>query len=133
MKLVFISILDCQDALGMESGAISDGNITASSIKSKNHLAHQGRLNFQASYSITGAWSADTNDANQWLQIDLGVDHTVTGVATQGRTDKPVWVDEYSIWYKPDSAQQGRSYTEKVQGEEVIKVKHIHPFPSWLE
>ena len=117
----------------MENGAIPDGQITASSLYSRYHSAHQGRLNFQANGNVTGAWSAKTNDVDQWLQIDLGVERTVTRVATQGRTDRECWVAKYFIEYKPaDSAQQSRSYTEHVQGQEVIKVKYIHLYVSLL-
>ena len=39
--------LECQDPLGMESGVISDGQISASSEWSIDHAARQGRLNFK--------------------------------------------------------------------------------------
>ena len=46
----------------MEKGAISDGQISASSQLDANHEASQGRLN------LKGSWSAYANDAKQWLQ-----------------------------------------------------------------
>ncbi|KAL9976335.1 hypothetical protein ACROYT_G013625 [Oculina patagonica] len=76
---------DCQDAIGMQTGAISDGQITASSEWNANHAADQGRLHFQGGPGIAGSWSAASNDINQWMQIYLVHKMTVTRVATQGR------------------------------------------------
>jgi len=56
----------------MESRALSDAQISASSEWDPNHAAIQGRLNFQAGDGKSGAWSAKQNDQNQWLQADLG-------------------------------------------------------------
>ena len=87
----------------MESRAISDGQISASSQWDGNHAASQGRLNFQAVPGKAGSWSALTNDANQWLQIDLGNQHNnVTSVATQGRNGLSQWVTRYKVQYSDD-------------------------------
>ncbi len=94
---------DCQDALGMENGAVSDAQIKASSEYASNHAAPQGRLHFQATATKTGAWSARTNDVNQWLQVDLISQYTkVTGVATQGRNSYSQWVTKYNLQYGDD-------------------------------
>ena len=84
----------------MENRAISDGQISASSEHDVNHAAIQGRLNFQADNGKTGAWSAKTNDANQWLQVDLSSPQvTVTRVTTQGRNGYSFgqWVTKYKL------------------------------------
>ena len=93
--------LECVNALGMEDGAITDGQITASSQWNADEAAHLGRLNFQ---TIEGGWVAATNDTNQWLQIDLGSQYTkVTRVATQGRTGVIMdWVTKYKLQYSND-------------------------------
>ena len=85
----------------MEDDAISDGQITASSQWNAFQAAHQGRLHHQ---SIHGGWAAATDDANQWLQIDLGSQYTkVTRVATQGRTGVNMdWVTKYKLQYSND-------------------------------
>ena len=66
----------------MESGAISDAQITASS----HYTKKQGR-----DYSAKKArlrrnkgWAAARNNRHQWLQVDLGGYTKVTRVATQG-------------------------------------------------
>ena len=87
----------------MESGAISDAQISASSQWDANHAAFQGRLHFQKSPGIAGSWSARTNDVNQWLQIDLGNQVTkVTRLATQGRNAYSQWVTKYKLQYSQD-------------------------------
>ena len=90
----------------MKNGAISNGEIIASSEfpTIKNHKAFQGRLHFQETPSLSGSWSAAKNDANQWLQIDLGSLHTsVTGEATQGRNGHCwQWVTNYKLQYSND-------------------------------
>ncbi|XP_078357060.1 uncharacterized protein LOC144641914 [Oculina patagonica] len=90
--------LKCQKAFGMENGAISDGQIRASSWFGARHAAYQGRL-----HRVAGCWAAYGNDANQWLQVHLGSDNTeVTRVATQGRSDYPQWVTKYKLQYSKD-------------------------------
>ena len=94
---------ECQGALGVESGAISDAQISASSQWDANHAAIQGRLHFQKSSRKEGSWSARTNDVNQWLQIDLGNQVTkVTRLATQGRNLYRQWVTRFKLQYSDD-------------------------------
>ena len=65
----------------MESGAISDSQISASSELSANHAASQGRLNFHETSVKAGVWAAG-GAFHQWLQVDLGNQLTkVTRVA----------------------------------------------------
>ena len=88
----------------MESGAISDTQISASTEYQSRLAAIYGRLYFRRNGRIAGAWAASTNDANQWLQIDLiGNDSIVTRVATQGRDDYNQWVTLYTLQYSNDS------------------------------
>ncbi len=87
----------------MEDGAISDGQITASSQWNADEAAHQGRLHYQATAVKAGGWVVATNNAYQWLQIDLGSRYTkVTRVATQGRNGVSNWVTKYKLQYSND-------------------------------
>ncbi len=96
----FHNNLDCKRALGMESGAISDGQIIASSEYS---IASNGRLHLQPTGENAGCWAAGTIDLYQWLQVDLGSLNTiVTVVATQGRSDSNQWVTKYKLQYSND-------------------------------
>ena len=110
--------LKCQEALGMETGAISDGQISASSQLDFNHAAKQGRLRCKA--ISQNSWSAGKNDVHQWLQVDLGSQYTkVTRVATQGRHDAAQWVTKYILAYSNDGVNF-QYYRE--QGQTVDKV-----------
>ena len=86
----------------MQSSAISDGQISASSEWDSNHAAIQGRLYYKPNSGRTGAWSARTNDVNQWLQIDLEAHSRVTRVASQGRYNVNQWVTKYKLQYGED-------------------------------
>ena len=105
----------------MESGAISDAQITASS--HYHHAANLGRLHFQQTGSKSGGWSAAANNSGQWLQIDLGShDYRVTGVATQGRNSNTYkqWVTKYKLQYSNDAVT---FWCYREQGITTDKVK----------
>ena len=115
--------LDCHAALGIADGTIPDDKMVASSILSVNDKAHLGRLNFG------GAWSAAVNDLNQYLGIDLGEDFTVTGIETQGNSDKATWVTKYTLQYRTAS-DHPRYYTEIMHGQEQMKVNSLNSYLS---
>ena len=93
--------LECQSALGVESGAIPDSQMSASSQWDGNHAAKQGRLFFKSTTKAS-SWSAKTNNANQWLQVHLRVYTRVTRVASQGRHAVLQWVTKYKLQYSID-------------------------------
>ena len=92
----------CNKALGLESGEISDGQITASSSFDSTVLAPFARLNIKQASKTHGAWIAGSNNVNQWLQIDLSLQYNVTRVATQGRRVFRQWVTGYNLLYSDD-------------------------------
>jgi len=98
--------VDVIKALGMESGAIADSQITASSEYDIYHNPKRARLHTkEAGLGIgTGAWTSLANDLNQWLQVDLGKITPVTHVATQGRnTWSPAqMVTKYKLQFSDD-------------------------------
>ena len=78
IKFLFTMSSECQEALGMEDGAISDAQISASSQWDANHAAKQGRLH-----------------CNQHAKV--------TRVATQGRNAAySQWVTKYKLQYSDD-------------------------------
>ena len=90
---VFLKYKECQDPLGMENGAISDGQISASSELSADHASTKGRLLLGE-----GSWLPLKDDGDQWLQIDLrNNDIIVKRVATQGMNASPKWVTSYNL------------------------------------
>ena len=119
----------------MESRAISDSQISASSEKDASHSAKRARLNRKlngANY-LRGGWSAGILEDNQWLQIDLGSYTTVTRVATQGRNVVSQWVTKYRLQYSNDGVIF-HPYRER--GDTSAKVRSPRPpfnVPShWL-
>ena len=67
-----------------------------------------------------GSWSSRPNDANQWLQIDLGITNAkVTGLASQGRADADQWVTKYKLQYSHDGVH---FYFYREPGQGVAKV-----------
>ena len=112
--------IDCPgEALGMESGAISDAQISASTEFSQSLSASCGRLHLQY-VGCHGSWAAAVLDANQWLQVDFVNQYTtVTGVATQARIFHNQWVTIYHLQYGNDGVNF-KYYKE--QGQTEIKV-----------
>ena len=104
-KLYLCQLLVCHKALGMESGAISDGQISASSFEVEGDPT-RARLNFEVAPGKVGSWSSRVKDSKQWLQVDLGSrQRNVTGIATQGGTNykkRERWVTRYKLQYSYD-------------------------------
>ena len=110
----------------METGAITDGQISASSEHSASLAAIRGRLNVQLSPGKEGSWSAKSLNQNQWLQIDVGSQYSkVTGVATQGRRDHAQWVTKYMLQYGND---EGNLNDYRQQYHTTYKVNALIPF-----
>lgn len=105
----------------MESGAISDEQVSASSELDAYNSAPQGRLFYPGNQTHKAAWVPASNDENQWLQVDLRSYYKqVTRVATQGRHDSSVqWVTEYNLEFGDDGLNF-QYYVER--GQNVLKV-----------
>ena len=102
-----------EEALGLESGLITDQQITASSSWDTAHGKQNARLNRQAARGKTSAWSAGSNDLNQWLQIDFGRNVKITKLATQGRKDwGDQWVKSYTLAYSAEGSNVFQAYQE---------------------
>ena len=98
LMLYFIFLEKCGGALGIESGEIKDGQLSASSVwMGVNTFGPQhARLNNQ---KWPQGWSADLRDENPWLKVSLDADYVITGIATQGYGN-PVfneWVESYFV------------------------------------
>eukprot|EP00058_Branchiostoma_floridae_P014629 XP_002600117.1 hypothetical protein BRAFLDRAFT_66626 [Branchiostoma floridae] len=92
----------CPRLLGMESGAIPDGSITASSTYGPDYQPYGGRLN-------GNAWIPKYSLSGQWLQVDLGEMKGVMGTIIQGRLFGQHsrgrwgdWVTSYRLQYSAD-------------------------------
>ena len=107
----------------MQSGEISDGQLSISSERDSNHSATQSRLHV-VNPDGAGSWAAESNGTDQWLQVDLVILHTqVTRVATQGSNGhQREWVTKYSLQYGNDTE---RFYNFTVPEQNTTKVKLI--------
>ncbi|KAK3728045.1 hypothetical protein QZH41_004799, partial [Actinostola sp. cb2023] len=90
------------EPLGMQSRAIPDARITASSMWDGNHAPAQGRLNYKPPRGKAGSWSSRHNRVGQWIQVDLKRVTKVAGIATQGRSNANQWVKQYKLQYSSD-------------------------------
>lgn len=106
-------------ALGVESGTIPDAQLTASSQHDANHGAHRARLDIQKEGNKRGGWVPRRWGSNQWLQVNLGFINTVTGVATQGRSEYPQIVTKYKLLYSQDE-KDFLYYRETGQTEDKV-------------
>ena len=100
--LMFLKNSACTAPLGMESEAIFDEQISASSQWDDEHSAQQARLHSKISQSKRGGWIALKADLKQWLQVDLRAHTRITRVATQGRNAFNQWVTRYRVQYSDD-------------------------------
>ena len=124
-------------ALGMESGAIADSQLTASSEYNAYHSTKRSRLHTKEISALArGAWVSSTNDANQWLQIDVGKVLNVTHIATQGRnTYSPFqYVAKYKVQYSNDG-QTFQFYKREGQPSDEVRNFSSFFFPRgwWLK
>ncbi|KAM8972306.1 lactadherin [Pelodytes ibericus] len=96
----------CATALGMEGGAISDAQITSSSLY-HGFLGLQrwgpnlARLNNKG---IVNAWTSSGYDKQPWIQVDLLRETRVSGIITQGasRMGSAEYVKEFKVAYSLD-------------------------------
>eukprot|EP00942_MAST-04A_sp_MAST-4A-sp1_P007040 g7040.t1 len=73
-------------------------NVPETDRKYKNQKS--GEKHAQSQIDSPKAWSAANNNANNWMEMDLGSVYSVVGVVTQGRGDWPdddEWVKTYTI------------------------------------
>ena len=110
------------DALGMESGAIPNARLSASSQKNGASGPGRGRLHAKESVALAGAWVANTNDLDQWLQIDVGNhNNNFTHVATQGRNAfSNQWVTFYHLQFSDDGVNF-QYYRDEGQAHNKVK------------
>ncbi|XP_078667426.1 zonadhesin-like [Branchiostoma floridae x Branchiostoma belcheri] len=94
----------CQKPLGVESGAIPNARITASS-NAIFRPSYYGRL--RKLVVNWGGWSPTFYNIGQWLQVDLGEIKRVTGTVTQGAQwsiapNSEPWVTSHKLEYSGD-------------------------------
>lgn len=95
----------CDVPLGVESGRISDHQLTAFSNYENDYRfgAHRARLRLNSWPPGYRADKTILGDTEQfpWIRIDLGGEQIVTGIATQGYGNASVseWITRYKLMY----------------------------------
>ncbi|XP_039286233.1 discoidin domain-containing receptor 2-like [Nilaparvata lugens] len=113
---------DCYHPLGMESGQLPDAFITASSSYVPNVGPQNGRLKVERA---GGGWCPKQQiemGVREYMEVELGAVHLVTGVATQGRYDHgrgQEYAEEYTLEYWRPGLPDWRQYT-RWDGKQVI-------------
>ncbi|XP_022807914.1 lactadherin-like [Stylophora pistillata] len=123
-------VKNCLMPVGVEDGRIPDEAFSASSSASSSYLPNRGRLNLAPSGG-KHCWAAGQNNANQWLQVNLGRLFNLRGVATQGRHDHNQWVTSFSLSYTADDfiwvfiKENSQVKTFLANSDRKTVVKHI--------
>ncbi|KAL0985653.1 hypothetical protein UPYG_G00160020 [Umbra pygmaea] len=96
----------CSNALGLESGKISDDQITASSTFYDNTwLPRQARLN-----NDNNAWTPSEDSNKEFIQVDLHVLKVLTGISTQGAVSKETQKSYYVTTFKLEVSTNGEDW-----------------------
>ena len=100
----------------MADGTIEDSQLLASTEADSNWVVTQARLD-----EAFRAWYPGTNNAEQWVQVDLLEPMDVSGVITQGRYDANQYVRKYKVLYSLDGSNF--DYVQDSEGNtEVISI-----------
>ncbi|XP_066542213.1 neuropilin-2b isoform X2 [Hoplias malabaricus] len=115
----------CSNALGMESGQITDDQITASSSFSDGRwAARQARLNYNEN-----AWTPGDDSSKEYIQVDLHFLKVLTGIATQGAISKETHKSYFVTSFKLEVSTNGEDWMVYRHGK-GHKVFHANTDPS---
>ncbi|XP_039997971.1 neuropilin-2a isoform X2 [Xiphias gladius] len=115
----------CSTALGMESGKISDDQITASTTFYDNRwLPRQARLN-----NDDNAWTPSEDSNKEYIQVDLHFLKVLTGIATQGAISKETQKSYYVTTFKLEVSTNGEDWMVYRHGKNH-KIFHANTDPA---
>ncbi|TKS67496.1 Neuropilin-2 Vascular endothelial cell growth factor 165 receptor 2 [Collichthys lucidus] len=96
----------CSNAFGMESGKITDDQITASSSFYDEHwLPRQARLNYN-----DNGWTPNEDSNREYIQVDLHTLKVLTGIATQGAISKETQKAYHVTTFKLEVSTNGEDW-----------------------
>ena len=98
----------------MESGAIADSKITASSIEG-GHEAWKGRLNGNSS------WMPSRKTDTEFIKVTFTATKTVVAIATQGAPDASCWVKSYGLQLYSGTTGKSGTLISKVKKNSKIR------------
>ncbi|XP_029305247.1 neuropilin-2a isoform X5 [Cottoperca gobio] len=115
----------CSMALGMESGKISDDQITASTTFYDNRwLPRQARLN-----NVDNAWTPSEDSNKEYIQVDLHFLKVLTGIATQGAVSTETQKSYYVTTFKLEVSTNGEDWMVYRHGKNH-KIFHANTDPA---
>uniref|UniRef100_A0A8C3T5L0 F5/8 type C domain-containing protein n=1 Tax=Chelydra serpentina TaxID=8475 RepID=A0A8C3T5L0_CHESE len=105
MELLGCEVEGCSLPLGMENGEIKNAQITASSYKKSWYSSWESSLARLNQQGRTNAWQSNNNQ--QWLQIDLLKVKKITAITTQGCKSMSAeqFVKTYAILYSEEGTE----------------------------
>uniref|UniRef100_A0A8D3ECD6 Neuropilin n=1 Tax=Scophthalmus maximus TaxID=52904 RepID=A0A8D3ECD6_SCOMX len=96
----------CSNAFGLESGKITDDQITASSSFYDEHwLPRQARLNYH-----DNGWTPNEDSNREFIQVDLHTLKVLTGIATQGAISKETEKAYHVTTFKLEVSTNGEDW-----------------------
>ncbi|XP_026157658.1 neuropilin-2a isoform X3 [Mastacembelus armatus] len=105
-KEVADSAFHCSMALGMESGKISEDQISASTtFYDSRWLPRQARLN-----NNDNAWTPSEDSNKEYIQVDLHFLKVLTGIATQGAISKETQKSYFVTTFKLEVSTNGEDW-----------------------
>ena len=113
-----MSSVECQEALGMENGVITDEQITSSSYIAMFRASQARLYRERIDGNPGGGWLA-AGINSQWLQIDFISRYSLTRVATQGQSLYSNWITKYKLQYR-DYGESFKYYKEQGQSTEKV-------------
>uniref|UniRef100_A0AAY4DNH1 Neuropilin n=1 Tax=Denticeps clupeoides TaxID=299321 RepID=A0AAY4DNH1_9TELE len=115
----------CSSAFGMESGQISDGQISASSSFYDGRWSpRQARLNNE-----DNAWTPSEDSNKEYIQVDLHFLKVLAGISTQGAVSKETQKSYYVTTFKLEVSTNGEDWMVYRHGKNH-KVFHANTDPS---
>lgn len=109
--------------LGLRKRTVSDSQLSASSSLDDNEAP--GRPEHAFFDNNQGSWCSYTNGANEWLELDLGTDQTVYGVAVQGSHDSNAEVTLYKIGMRLDGSLGDSWLHEVVSNSHLLVLEEL--------
>ncbi|KAJ8394484.1 hypothetical protein AAFF_G00044940 [Aldrovandia affinis] len=115
----------CSSPFGMESGRISDDQISASSsFEDGRWSPRQARLN-----NHDNAWTPKEDSSREYIQVDLHFLRVLTGIATQGAVSKETQKSYYVTTFKLEVSTNGEDWMVYRHGKNH-KIFHANTDPS---
>lgn len=125
-------VLACQAECASSLRNVPETSRTYSSVLTVNGT----KVATSSALDAAGSWTADTDEAGQWVQLDLGVEADVTGVVLQSGLSVAERVTSYTVDYSPDGRNflpVGRTFTysltngarHQVNFRQAVRARHV--------